>query len=202
MLVKYLGHSCFSVVSEGYTIVTDPYEDGTGGYAPLAVTANKVLASHGHYDHAAFDKVTVVDEDKPSPFHITEFEIPHDDVGGTKRGMNTVRIFDDGKCKVAHLGDIGCEPTDEQYEMLKGLDALLIPVGGFYTIDAAMAKHICDAVKPKTIIPMHYRDDTYGFDVIAHLNDFVSQYDNVIYAQSNTIEIPSDQPIVVLKYQG
>ena len=41
---------------------------------------------------------------------------------------------------MAHLGDLGCELEPEQLEALKGLDALMIPVGGFYTIDAKQAR--------------------------------------------------------------
>ena len=58
---------------------------------------------------------------------------------------------------MAHLGDLGCGLTPEQAEALSGLDALLIPVGGFYTIDAGQAKAVVDQLKPRVVVPMHYR---------------------------------------------
>lgn len=38
--------------------------------------------------------------------------------------------------RVVHLGDLGHELSGEQLAPLRGCDTLLIPVGGFYTIDA------------------------------------------------------------------
>ena len=37
------------------------------------------------------------------------------------------------------------------------IDVLLIPVGGVYTIDAAMAAKVVRQVEPKYVIPMHYK---------------------------------------------
>ena len=45
--------------------------------------------------------------------------------------------------------------------MLKHLDAILIPVGGYYTIDAAQAKAVVDDLAPRVVIPMHYRSDHF-----------------------------------------
>ena len=54
MLVTYYGHSCFSVVANGKTLLFDPFIEGN----PLAthidkkkVKADYILVSHGHADH-------------------------------------------------------------------------------------------------------------------------------------------------------
>ena len=53
--------------------------------------------------------------DSPSlPWTVQEFQTPHDDCDGAKRGMNTVRIFHCGSTRVAHLGDLGCFPDEEE----------------------------------------------------------------------------------------
>jgi L-ascorbate metabolism protein UlaG (beta-lactamase superfamily) len=52
-------------------------------------------------------------------------------------------------------------------------DYLLIPVGGYYTIDAAQATEICLAAKPKCIIPMHYRTANSGYPEIATVDEFL-----------------------------
>ena len=52
MKLQYLGHSCFKLSSEGYSIVVDPYENGSvPGLRDLDVTANLCVCSHGHGDH-------------------------------------------------------------------------------------------------------------------------------------------------------
>ena len=40
MKLTWLGHSCFKMESNGYTIILDPYEDGyVPGLAPVRETA-------------------------------------------------------------------------------------------------------------------------------------------------------------------
>ena len=48
MKITYLGHSCFRVESQGWTIVLDPYGvDSVPGYRPVQEEADQVLCSHG-----------------------------------------------------------------------------------------------------------------------------------------------------------
>ena len=134
MKLTWLGHSCFKMESNGYTVILDPYEDDyVPGLAPVRETADAVFCSHEHSDHNGRETVTLKQDGVLSPFTITEIHTWHDDARGTKRGSNCIRIFDDGTYRVAHLGDLGCELEPEQIEQLKGLDAVMIPVGGFYT---------------------------------------------------------------------
>ena len=174
MTITYLGHSCFKVESRGYVVVLDPYEEGSvPGYGPVREEADAVLCSHGHRDHGAVGCVALR-QGEVSPFAVETIHTWHDDRQGVLRGPDTIHILDDGQCRVAHLGDLGCELTPEQKEKLKGLTALLIPVGGYYTVDAVTAKGICDALKPRTVVPMHYRFGSYGFANIGTADAFLS----------------------------
>ena len=100
------------------------------------------------------------------------------------------------------MGDIGIFPEEPLLSELKGVDCLLIPVGGFYTIDSATAKQIVDAVCPRVCVPMHYRTDNTGFDVISHLNDFTKLFDGVEFL-NNSFVLSKDTPkqILVLNYK-
>ena len=79
---------------------------------------------------------------------------------------------------------------DEAIEMLGKLDVVMIPVGGFYTVDAAVAKKICDRLQPGHIIPMHYRTGNVGLPVIAELADFTVRYssDDVQLLYGNSVD--------------
>ena len=77
-----------------------------------------------------------------------------------------------------HLGDLGHFPNDEQLAAISNADYLLIPVGGYYTIDAEMAVKICEAARPKCIIPMHYRMATSGYPELATVDEFVELVEN------------------------
>jgi L-ascorbate metabolism protein UlaG (beta-lactamase superfamily) len=87
-----------------------------------------------------------------------------------------------------HLGDLGHFPDASFIEKIREVDYLLIPVGGHYTIDGEMAKNICEAVQPKTIIPMHYRWGEYGYPEIAELNDFLDAIKTTTLAERVVVQ--------------
>ena len=199
------GHSCFSVTADGYTIVLDPYDDSLEGYAPLQLSAHQVLCSHGHHDHAWVDAVTVLPTDLPCPFTVTTVLTAHDDCGGAKRGENLIHILEiDGK-KIVHCGDLGHALTPAQVSAIGTADILLLPVGGFYTVDAATARIVSMQLSARTVVPMHYRFDGYGIAVIATTDDFLALAGEtpVCALLNNTIELDGEAPkqIALLSYQ-
>lgn len=201
--ITYHGHACFQLEAAGWRIVIDPYRHGmVPGLPDLQLQAEAVYCSHTHDDHAFSEAVEIIDREDLAPYTVEEFLTPHDDQFGALRGWNTARIFDFCGLRVAHLGDIGCFPDERLLESLKGVDCLLIPVGGTYTIDPEMAKSIVDAAQPRLCIPMHYRTDTTGFDNIAHVDDFTRYYPAVQTAV-NSVLLTNETPkqIFVLQYK-
>lgn len=192
--ITWLGHSCFKVESKGYVVIFDPYENGyVPGVRLNRQIADLVLCSHEHGDHNARSMVDIR-EGKPSPFQVQTVFTYHDDKKGALRGENLIHILDDGIFRIAHAGDLGCDLLPEQKETLKGLDVLMIPVGGYYTIDARQAKKIVDVIKPRIVIPMHYKGEKFGFDVLAFLEDYTNLCDDVMYYDGNTLELTTDLP--------
>lgn len=201
MTLTWLGHSCFLVESQGFRLILDPYEPGSvPGYQPISAQADQVLCSHEHRDHHGVDQVTLR-QGGVSPFTVETISTWHDDQQGALRGPNTIHILDDGQCRIAHLGDLGCQLTATQKDQLKGLDALLIPVGGYYTIDASQAKALADELKPRVVIPMHYRGEGFGYDVIGPLEAFTAFCGNVVSYPGSQLELTVQTPeqVAVLK---
>ena len=189
MKITWLGHSCFTVESQGYRIVLDPYKDGTvPGLAPVRVEADQVLCSHGHDDHCGTECVSLC-QGGASPFTVEVIDSWHDDKEGALRGPNTIHVLSDGQCRVAHLGDLGCDLTPEQKEKLRHLTALLIPVGGHFTIDAAQAKRLADELSPAVVVPMHYRQAGIGYDVIGTVEQFTKLCDDVVTYPGSELEL-------------
>lgn len=175
------GHACFSVCCRDYTIVLDPYQDGSvPGFPPLRLEADCVLCSHGHHDHNAAENVKLR-PGRVSPFAVTDLPTFHDDRGGALRGKNTVRILEAGGLRLAHFGDLG-DPdlTPEQEAALQNLDAALIPVGGFFTIGPREAADLVRRLRPRVVIPMHYKLGDAGLPMIAELSDFLKLAENVV----------------------
>lgn len=195
--VQWLGHACYKLTFGDWSCVVDPYNNGSvPGIGNLEVSANEVFCSHDHHDHNAAHLVKQVRMFAPAP-EITEVETCHDDAQGTKRGMNIVRVFEYGGMSVAHFGDLGHILTEEQMEAIGPVDVALIPVGGFYTIDPKQAYEVAQQVEARVVIPMHYRTEDFGFDVIAHLDEFTSLHEDVVYMESDTIVIDENTPEMV-----
>ena len=147
-----------------------------------------VALSHGHGDHSGTECISLR-QGAASPFTVETIDTWHDDKNGAKRGPNTIHILSDGQCRIAHLGDLGCDLTLEQKDKLRRLTALLIPVGGFFTINAAQAKALVDELAPTVAIPMHYRGRGFGYPVIGKVDKFTKLCGNVITYPSSELEL-------------
>lgn len=177
---EYLGHSCFCLTGMGQRIVLDPYSDGAvPGLENLNVEAEFVYCSHGHGDHNGVSGVKLVGDGAPK-FSLTEIETDHDNAGGSLRGKNIIRVFDFGGTRVAHFGDLGRELTEDEVRALTGLDCVLIPVGGHFTIDAKQAADIVKKIAPKLVIPMHYRTAETGYEVLAGKDEALACFDDSV----------------------
>ena len=203
MKIIWHGHSCFTVETGGYSVVFDPYADGSvPGCGPLHLTADAVYCSHEHQDHNA--RQTVALSGRDCPVQVETVASYHDDRLGLLRGKNTIHILSAEGLRLVHLGDLGHRLKGKALDAVKGADALLIPVGGYYTIDAPTAKAVADAVGARVVIPMHYRLGGMGFDVIGTLDAFTALCDDVKHYEGNTLELGADTPAqtAVLTYGG
>jgi L-ascorbate metabolism protein UlaG (beta-lactamase superfamily) len=70
---------------------------------------------------------------------------------------NTAFVIQLEELTVCHLGDLASAPlTAEELTRIKDSDVLLVPVGGYCTINATQAAEVVAQVEPKVIVPMHY----------------------------------------------
>lgn len=181
MRIDWLGHSCFKVaLKSGIVIVYDPF-DSSVGYVQQEVEADLVVISHHHYDHDDTSKIKgdykIIDTAGVHEYGEASIECIktyHDHNSGEKRGENLVSVLTVRGMRLCHMGDIGEVPSKEVLEKLKGVDILLIPVGGNYTIDADEAMQIIDEISPNIIIPMHFKTPQSNLD-IAPLHDFLEK---------------------------
>ncbi|MBP1920229.1 MBL fold metallo-hydrolase [Youngiibacter multivorans] len=203
--IKWLGHSCFKIEYGEYSMVIDPYKEGMiPGLSPLHEEACEVFASHGHNDHNWFQAVKIIDGGAKSPFNVSKIISTHDDDGGRKRGMNTIHVFEGEGYRFAHFGDLGESLDDKRLGEIGQLDVAMIPVGGYYTIDASVASEIVKKLMPKVVIPMHYSSESFGFDVIKGVGEFLELTGSVVEYDDNLIEVTHDtkRQTAVLKYKG
>lgn len=202
--ITWHGHACFTVEYDGYVIALDPYDPTTPGYNPLCLTAHKTLCSHSHHDHSYLQAVCMPLCERECPFEITAVDSFHDDAGGAKRGTNKIHVLTAAGMKIVHLGDLGHPLSDEQAAIIGTPDVLIIPVGGYYTIDAKQADALARRLGAKIVIPMHYRSDTFGYENIGRVEEFTALRDDVRQLDTNTLELTPETSAMtaLLRYMG
>lgn len=181
MRITYIGHACFKITAkDGSCVITDPYDASVGLSMPR-LDANLVTISHGHHDHDCSDMLVgsprIARGGEPalctgvSSLGVHSW---HDEVQGASRGENWIRIFLSEGLKVVHMGDQGCMPDEAAMEAISDADVMMIPVGGYYTVNAEGAQEIIDRARPRCIIPMHFRTAHGRYNVIADHRPFMA----------------------------
>ena len=212
MLIRYHGHAEFLLeTADGLRILTDPFPDKVP-WPYFGVQADVITSSHDHWDHCYFDKVpgdpAIVNDLEPRTVapgvRITGYPSFHDDAQGALRGPNTIFIIQAEGLRIAHLGDLGAVPADHVLKALEGMDVLMLPVGGTYTLDAAQAADLVRALKPRVTIPMHFKKADKGFQNIDSSDPFLKAMLPVQASHQPLLRVTSGDiseapPLVVLE---
>ncbi|HVP36382.1 MAG TPA: MBL fold metallo-hydrolase [Terriglobales bacterium] len=206
--IRWFGHSCF-MVSDAVKIVTDPFDKSVGYPVPSA-SADIVLVSHGHSDHSDISTISgkpeIIKDGQTKTVKGMTFQAVKTS-HGDGRGDNFIRVWEFEGIRFAHFGDLGVDLTDAQFKEIGPVDAVFIPVGGFFTIDAEQATKIINKLNPKAVFPMHYKTPVMGSRFpIATLEPFLKGKKNVVKVGKNSIalkkdSLPKEMTIYVLEYK-
>lgn len=218
MKITWYGQSAFSFEGAEKTVFIDPFGDMSAAaahgmqfdYPPIeGVSADLLLVTHEHMDHNGVEAVggdpvvlrsTAGTHESPIG-DVIGVASEHDEVAGTQRGPNTIFSFELDGVRVGHFGDFGQSALrPEQAAALSGIDLLIVPVGGGPTIDATGAKALIDELKPKWVVPMHYRTEKIGFlepaDAFLEISGEVEKLDSPSFETGSLRD--SDGPLTVV----
>jgi len=224
--LTWYGQSTFVLTTNtGLKALLDPTGPGTGYKIPTLDGIDLVTISHEHSDHNAINLASgnplvlrglagndwaKIDQTVKG-VRVRTVGVYHDDAQGSKRGKNSIFIFDVDGLRVAHLGDLGHPLSPEQIEDVGAVDVILIPVGGYYTIDAKTAVEVVSQLNPTVVVPMHYKTADLSAslaNVLAPADDFVKAIGNTATVseagQTVTIErgkLPAARTVIVIKYK-
>ena len=155
MDIVYLGHSSFKIRTKSATVITDPFDSSMVGLKYPTVEGDIVSVSHSHADHNAVSKVTGAKKiiEGPGEYEVMGVSVIgypsfHDSESGAARGKNTIYVFEAEGLRIAHLGDLGHVLSDDLVNQMGGIDVLMIPVGGFYTIGPKEAADVVSKIDP------------------------------------------------------
>jgi len=194
--ITWLGHAAFQIELAGKTVLVDPWLDGNPA-SPIKASeigkADIVYVTHDHGDHLG-DAITIckrTDATFVSTYELGNYASENGvknvvgiNIGGcvgvkgvklhvvqafhtSSKGAPTgVVLKGEGK-SVYHAGDTGLFMDMKLIGQLYKPDLALLPIGGYYTMGALEAAEAVKLLKPKAVIPMHYRT----FPVLAQSAD-------------------------------
>lgn len=224
MQLKWYGHAAFRCQPQtGPTVITDPYTPEGVGYPPITDPADLVLISSDDDDaHCRADLIagdpqvvnalsvaqsggraeaqglTVTAIEAAEWDHHPEHAVP---------GQNGMYRFTLDGIKFAHMGDVGNPLTEAQMDFFEDVDVLLALAGGYLTITLPDLDALIQRVKPRLIVPMHFRTLTYKPRNTMWIESFLSYYDDsaVDFACAHEVtltkeDIPEATRVLVMDY--
>jgi L-ascorbate metabolism protein UlaG (beta-lactamase superfamily) len=136
------------------------------------VEAELLLVTHEHTDHNGVEAIGGSPQALRSTAGTHESPVgevigvasEHDDVAGTQRGPNTIFCFTLDGLRICHFGDFGqAALRPEQLAAIGEIDVLILPVGDGPTIGGEPAAAVVRALRPRLVVPMHYRTEAINF---------------------------------------
>lgn len=218
--VTWHGHANFTIAcAPKFRMVIDPFTPGSSVvavYKTPVLEGEVVLVTHEHFDHNNVSAVggnpTVLRGSGLKEVGPVKFQgVPsyHDDKQGQERGFNTIFRWECAGVSFAHLGDLGQKKlTPEQLNKVAGVDVLFLPVGGTFTIGPKEAGDIVEQIKPRIVVPMHYKViDAPANNPLGRVDQFLKGKKNVKYLDANSFTVsketlPPEREIWVPQVKG
>lgn len=224
MKITWYGHAAFRLLpAEGPSVITDPYTPEGVGYDPIPDPADLVVISSDDDDaHCRADLIDgapavinaldvaraggrataagieIAAVEAAEWEHHPEHEIP---------GQNGMYRFTLDGIRFAHMGDVGNPLTERQIAFFEDVDVLFALAGGYLTIELPDLMEMIQAVRPRLVIPMHFRTLTYKPRNTMWIESFLSHFDDkdVDFACAHTVDltradIPGQTRVLVMDY--
>ncbi|HVY59884.1 MAG TPA: MBL fold metallo-hydrolase [Xanthobacteraceae bacterium] len=166
--ITYIGHATFLLESPKLVRIATDYND----YVRPPVLPDIATMNHAHLTHYTDHPDPGIKyvlrgwrEDGRPAAHDLTYEDVHvrsvatnirDFAGGTERHGNSIFIFEIGSLCIAHLGHLHHTLTQQQLDEIGGVDVVLAPVDGSFTLDLDGMMEVLQALKAPLVIPMHY----------------------------------------------
>ncbi len=179
--IFWIGHASFYIKTDAGNVFIDPFKVND----TVSEKADLVLVTHDHFDHHSasdIDKVRKPDTKfiaannclkgernliataRPGSSidfkgirvtAVPAYNLREERLKFHPKSENWVGyiIETDGK-KVYHAGDTDVIP---EMEKLEKIDVALLPCGGTYTMALDEAAKAADSIKPRVVVPMHYK---------------------------------------------
>jgi len=173
--ITWLGRTCFRLKGREGVVITDPYPPNGASLGKL--TADVVTLSRRD-DPAYSYREAVSGEpfflDAPGEYEVGGILVTGLATKGPDDTRNIVFIVELEGMRIAHLGLITPDSA-RKLDEIKGIDILLLPVGGGGSLNGAMASDVMTTIDPRLVIPMHYRTEEDAIETLDPLDRFLKE---------------------------
>lgn len=152
MEITYHGISAIRLRGKDCTVLVDP---------ALPTTVNKlkpdlVVRSEGDTQPESLRPHEGKPQEIAGP---GEFEVKGVSVRGMPAGRTTIMRIEVDDVRVATLGKLDRQLTEEEIEELGRIDVLVVPVGGVDALGATAATKLVNAIEPAIVVPVRYQTE-------------------------------------------
>lgn len=192
MRVTWFGQAALKFEGAEMSVICDPYTPDLLGYPAIEEVADVVLTSSDDDDaHCRSDLIG------GSPVTCNALDIAGDGQGEGMVGdlrvraiaaeewehhprgvahQNAMYRFALDGIEIAHMGDVGNALDEDQIAFFEGVDVLCALTGGPPTIALPDLMHMIHRVRPRIVIPIHFRTLAYRPANIQWITDFLPHF--------------------------
>ncbi len=166
--IEYKGGTTLVISTKKSKLVVDP---------KLSVHGLKDITTKDAVELATDERFALNSEDAllniegPGEYEVADFSIRgvaverHIDADTGKKKATIYRV-EIGDTRIAVIGSVNDNLTDDQLEDLGVIDMVILPVGGGgYTLDAVKATKLARKIDVKVVVPVHYADKAVSYEV-------------------------------------
>lgn len=162
--IEYKGGNAVVITTKKVKVMIDPKRSVVGLKDPTTKGA-VVVATDPNL--ALYSDESALTIDGPGEYEVSDVSIKAIAVDryGSASGSReqTMYRLEIGDVRLAVLGNIVSDLTENQQEALGIIDMVILPVGGGGTLNATEAAKLARAIEAKVVIPVHYADSTLAY---------------------------------------
>jgi L-ascorbate metabolism protein UlaG (beta-lactamase superfamily) len=214
VLIRYIGHASFAIVTADGTVAVTDYTGylGAQDVVPDVVTMNNAHSTH--WTAAPDPRIPHVlpgwGEGAAPAEHRLDLgsmlvrNVTTDTRGpfgeGARRDGNSIFIFEAGGLCIGHLGHLHQIPSDAQYAAIGRLDVVMVPVDGGYTMRLQDMAGVVKRLRSSVVIPMHWFSRTSLDGFLAEMAaEFTVVETGGAQIALSLDDLPSDPTVIVLE---
>lgn len=152
MEITFVGLGCVRLRGRDVQVVIDPIPAGTAPGLPK-LTPDIVVRTEGETDFAALRPADNRPQEVSGP---GEYELRGVRIFGLPAGKTTIMRVEVDDVRVAAVGRLRRNLTEDEIESLGHVDVLLAPVGGDDGCTAAEAAKLVRDIEPAIVVPVRY----------------------------------------------